>query len=121
MAAKGLTADEMSNEFAEAKVTFRGTTYTLRELPMDQYDKTVKQATTKDEDGVETFDNAGHTKILTVKCLVSPKLSADELYGKGTRLVRALQGAALRLHLDPEPEEATPDDDEGEAPAPAKP
>jgi hypothetical protein len=47
-------------------------------------------------------------------------MSADQLYSKGTRLVRALQVQVAKLHWDPEPEEKGEDDDEGEAPAPAK-
>jgi len=125
MATRGVSADEMTNEFATAKVRYRGVEYVMRELSMDEYDKTVKLATAKvvtpeNPEGDETFDGTAHTKILTIKSVVSPKMSADQLYSKGTRLVRALQVQVAKLHWDPEPEEKGEDDDEGEAPAPAK-
>lgn len=120
-----VTADEMSNEFAEKRISYRGTEYVMRELPMDEYDKTVKLATTTirvDGEDVEKFDNVAHTKILVAKSLVSPKLTADQLYGKGTRLVRQLTNEVGKLHWDPEPEDkAKADDGEGEATAPANP
>jgi len=125
--ARGVNASEMTNEFAEVKHTYRGVTYVLRELPMDRYDELVEQATAEatDADGEVTkvFDSAAHTKLLLVEALVEPKLTARQLYGKGTRLVRALQAKVFALHLDPEPEEKAKgeDDDEGEAQAPANP
>ena len=57
--------------------------------------------------------------MLTAKSLIEPKMSQAQLQKKGTRLVRAIQGAVLKLHLDPEPIEEDPDDDEGEVSAPA--
>lgn len=121
------SAADMSNEFVEVRRQYRGVEYVLRELPMDQYDKTIEMATTKGEDGREKFDGAGHTKILLVKSLVQPKLKADELFGKGTRLVRNLQEALQELYFDEEPDELqklqdreekeSATDDEGEAPA----
>lgn len=123
--ARGVSASEMTNKFAEAKVTYRGITYTLRELPMDRYDELVDMATaeqTVDGETTKVFDQTAHTKLLTVEALVEPKMTAKQLYGEGTRLVRALQVQVGKLHWDPEPEEKKDeDDDEGEASAPANP
>lgn len=117
---RGVNASELTNELAEDKVKMRGVEYVLRELPMDEYDKTVRLATTTDPDTKdEIFDGAAHTKILLARCLVAPKLTADQLYSQGTRLVRELQRRALRLHTDSEPIETDPEGGEstGEAPA----
>lgn len=114
---------DMDNELIEARVKFRGTEYVLRELSMTDYDKTVEQATTPGVDGdPDTFDANQHNKILMAKALVEPKMSVDTLYGKGTRLVRALQREVQKLHFDPEKDELekkgedTADDVAGEAP-----
>lgn len=111
--AKPVALSDMSNDLVEIRRRYRGVTYVLRELPMDQYDKTVRAATAE-VDGVEKFDGVAHTKILLSKCLVEPKLSPDELYSKGTRLVRQLQRDLQEIHFDDEPEEDL-EDDAGEA------
>jgi len=121
--ARGVNASEMSNKFAEARVTYRGTEYVLRELPMDRYDELVELATaeqTIDGETTKVFDSAAHTKLLTVESLVEPKMTAKQLYSEGTRLVRALQQQVAKLHWDPEPEDKK-EDDEGEVSAPANP
>lgn len=124
--ARGVSASEMTNKFAEARVTYRGTTYVLRELPMDRYDELVEMATaeqTVDGETTKVFDQNAHTRLLTVESLIEPKMTAKQLYGEGTRLVRALQVQVGKLHWDPEPveDDKDKDDDEGEASAPANP
>lgn len=114
-----VTLSEVGNELVELKRRYRGVTYVLRELPMDKYDATVRQATTEIDDNgvkVEKFDGVAHTKLLLAKCLVEPKLSPEELYGRGTRLVRQLQRDLQTIHFDDEPEEEI-EDDAGEAKA----
>jgi hypothetical protein len=129
---KGISAAQMNNDLEEIKVQFRGTLYVLRELPMDEYDKTVAMATKIDpETKEEIFDGTAHTKILLAKSLVEPKISAAELYAKGTKLVRGLQQQLQKLYWSSEPDELKilddesakmasklgDDDDEGEAEA----
>lgn len=119
--ARGVSASEMANEFATESHTYRGTTYTVHELSMADYDKTVKLATTKDEvTGEDKFDSVAHNKILTAKCVrVGGKpVDSDELYSKGTRLVRQLQRIVQKLHWDEEPE-GEAEVSEGEATAEA--
>lgn len=117
--ARGVNAGDMTNEFASETHTYRGVTYTIHELSMEAYDKTVKLATTKDEiTGEEKFDSAAHNKILTAKCVkVDGKpIDSDELYGRGARLVRQLQRIVQKLHWDEEPEDEA-GDEVGEAKA----
>ena len=103
---KGIGAAQMNNDLEEIKVKFRGTLYVLRELPMDEYDKTVAMATKEDPDTKEEiFDGNAHTKILLAKSLVEPKISAAELYAKGTKLVRGLQQQLQKLYWSAEPDE----------------
>lgn len=119
--ARGVSASDMSNEFATETHTYRGVTYTVHELSMADYDKTVKLATAKDETtGEDRFDSVAHNKILTAKCVrVGGKpVDPDDLYSKGTRLVRQLQRIVQKLHWDEEPEEEAPVA-EGEATAEA--
>lgn len=121
--AKGIAAADMGNELATKTVRFRGHTYVVTELSMKAYDKTVKQATEVDEDTkAETFDSQAHNKILLAQCVAEngEKIDVEELYGRGSRVVRALQKVVGALHFDDEPEEDIEDADEGEAIAEAK-
>lgn len=117
---RGVSPSELDNEFASETVTFRGTTYTVHELSMTDYDKTVKLATTE-EDGIEKFDAVAHTRILTAKCVKidGKAVDVDELYSKGTRLVRQLQRIVQKLHWDEEPESEEATIEKGEASAEA--
>ena len=121
---KGVSAAELGNEFVVEKVRYRGRVYAVTELSMKAYDKTVRQAThEEDEDGVkvEKFDPQAHNKILMAACVTvdGAKADVDDIYEKGTRLVRALQRKIQAVHFDDEPEEDL-GDDEGEAVAEAK-
>lgn len=113
--ARTVNVESMSNELAEIRHRYRGVWYVLRELPYRKYQQTIELATT-DVDGVKTIDNEAHTKILMTRCLVEPKIEMDDLFDRGTRLIRQLQRNLQALHWDDEPEEdAAADDDEGEA------
>jgi hypothetical protein len=120
--ARGVSVSDLSNKFASEEHTYRGTTYVVRELSMQAYDRTVKAATIKDEtSGEDNFDAQAHNKILVAKCVsVNGKpIDADELYESGTRVVRQLQRIVQKLHWDEEPEDEKADIEVGEAPAEA--
>ena len=128
--ARGVNANDMSNDFAEETHVFRGVTYVMRELPMDKYDKLIKDATAEktikvdgEDQTIEETDWILHSKLLTAAAIVSPSMTPEQLFGKGTRLVRELQRKVMALHVGDEPEDKKTkedaDDDEGEAPAPA--
>lgn len=103
---KALNAASMSNQPFEVRRKYRGVEYVLRELSMEDYDRTIDQATQTDETTkVETFDGAAHTKILLAKSLVEPQMTAKEIYAQGTRVVRGLQSALQELYFDEEPDE----------------
>lgn len=117
--ARGVNADQMTNEFVTRTVKYRGHVYTVTELSMAKYDKTVKQATKVDEDTkLEDFDGAAHTKILMSQCVKEDgqPVDVDDLYARGARLVRQLQRDIFAIHTDDEPEEEI-DEDEGEVKA----
>lgn len=96
----------MSNQPFEVRRKYRGVEYVLRELSMEDYDRTIDQATKVDETTkAETFDGAAHTKILLTKSLVEPQMTAKEIYAQGTRVVRGLQAALQELYFDEEPDE----------------
>lgn len=117
-----VTAADMANEFVSETKRFRGHTYVITELPMKDYDKTVKMATVKDDDtDVETFDNAAHNRLLLAKCVTEDgsTVDVDELYRRGTRIVRQLQRIIQKIHFEDEPEEEI-EDVTGEATTGAK-
>jgi len=121
---RGVSAADMDNEFVSDKIKLRGKVYTITELSMKAYDKTVKQATREeDDDGIkrEIFDGAAHNKLLMAACVKvdGEKADVDDIYSQGTRLVRALQKKINSVHFDDEPEEEI-EDGEGEAKAEAK-
>jgi hypothetical protein len=116
-----VTVEDMANDFVTAKVRYRGHTYVVTELSMKAYDKTVKQATDKDDDdGTETFDGQKHNRILMGATVTEDgeKVDVEDIYARGTRLVRALQRKIQSVHFDDEPEEEIEDEDEGEAAKP---
>lgn len=121
MARPTVKVSDMDNAFAVDKVRLRGVTYVLTELPMSDYDKVITQATKPSEDGgPDEVDYATFNRLLLAKSLTvgGKKVDVDDLYSKGSRLVRELQRRAARLHSDPEPIEAEGDAaDEGEADA----
>jgi hypothetical protein len=123
-----LTAAAMDDQPLEVTRQFRGTQYKLRAISMTDYDKSVAQATQKDQEtGEDEFDPAKHTRILLSKSLVEPEgMTVVQLYDKDPKLVRGVQKMLQELYWDDEPDELTAlkadaekhgDDDEGEAAA----
>lgn len=122
--ARTVAAADMTNEFLTEKVKYRGVVYTIKELSMSAYDKSVAQFTNIDaETKVRDFDGPGHTRMLLSRCVTvgGEPLDVDGFYrANGARMGRSLTQKVLDLHLEPEPEEVIEDGDEGEAPAEAK-
>jgi hypothetical protein len=123
-ASRGVDLTELDNEFKSKRIRYRGHIYEIRELPMVDYQKAVKMATTQEKDletGLESdkFDADLHTAIMLGKCVTidGKKTTADALYEKGTALVRQLQRDVSAMHFDEEKPEDLDEADPGEAPA----
>jgi len=119
---KPVNAADLDNEFASKTVRYRGHKYTVRELSMKAYDKTVKQATEKDEEsGVERYNAEAHNRLLLARTVTEDDkpVDVDDLYDRGSRIVRSLMSIITSLHFDDEPEEEEPDVEEGEVSAEA--
>ena len=113
------TIESMDGEFKIRHATMRGVTYVLRELDATEYEKCLKAATTDNENGRSTVDNALMFKLMLDKSLVAPKMASGELWKKPYPVLRKLNDVIDELHYSPEEtdEEKGEDDDKGEAKA----
>jgi hypothetical protein len=122
-----VAVEDLDNELHSVSHHYRGHTYVIRELPMVDYQRQVRAATTTEKDpitGEETdkFDADHHTALMLGKCVTvdGKKTTAEALYEKGTALVRQLQRDVSALHFDEEKDEPLEEDEpdaEGEAAA----
>ena len=101
----------ISDEFLEEQITLRGTTYTFKELSAEQYEDILKLS--EGPDG--SADLATVLRLMIPESLVSPKLSAEQLYKKPLPVITAIQATVNRMHFRDEPVE-TPADEDGETP-----
>lgn len=85
----------VTSEFREQTIEVRGIKYVLRELSATEYDDLVKIATGPDDE----IDLTALLKLMMSKCLVEPKLSAEELGAKPYPVIRKLNEAVNRLHF----------------------
>jgi hypothetical protein len=88
-------AATLSTEFREQTIEIRGVKYVLRELSATEYDDLVKIATGPDDE----VDLTALLKLMMSKCLIDPKLSAEELGNKPYPVVRKLNETVNRLHF----------------------
>lgn len=120
MAATRRTVDieDLDNVIKTRKFKARGHVYVISELPMDEYQKTIKKATSQVKDPItgedtDKFDPDYHTAIMLGRCVTidGKKVTAEQIYEKGTGLVRQLQREVSAMHFDEEPLEEIEDDD----------
>lgn len=89
------------------KVEIRGRRYTFRELTISEYDKLIKQATREEPDAdgdmQEVTDSSLLLRLMILKSCIEPKLSADDLNDKGSKIYRAISSVVNELHYAAEP------------------
>lgn len=95
------TKSRLDEEFLTESITLRGTTYEFRELSGEKYEDFVKMA--EGQDG--TADLATVLRLMIPESLVSPKLTAEQLYAKPMPVLSALQGLVNRMHFTPAKDE----------------
>jgi hypothetical protein len=103
------TASPLTPEFLEQEVVVRGSTFTLRELSIGEYDELVRKSTQKQTNPVtgeetETIDNSLLLKLMVIKCSVAPKLTAEALSNLPMRVVLKLNQTVNKMHYGDEPE-----------------
>lgn len=111
-----MPARTLTPDFNEEVVKIRGQEFRLRELSIGEYDDLVKKATTERTNPMtgeeeEQTDNQLLLKLMVLKCVVEPKLSAEKLGELPMRVVLKLNQTVNRMHYGDEPTE------EGEADA----
>jgi len=81
--------------FEERDTEVRGTVYRFRELSAVQYDECLKMATKADED----IDMVLLLRLMLVKSLVEPKLSAVQISELPYKVTRQLSTVVNRMHF----------------------
>jgi hypothetical protein len=90
------------SDFEEREISIRGTTFKIRELSAEEYDNCLKGATKPDGD----IDTVLLLRLMAMKSLKDPSLSAEEINALPYKVSRRLSTAVNELHFG--------DDDEGE-------
>lgn len=115
----GRAGSALSPDFIETKVNIRGTTYTIRELSIGEYDELVRKATKTQPNAlgedVETIDNTLLLKLMVLKSVVTPRLNPEALSNLPMRVVLKLNQTVNQLHYGDEPETEAPDESEEES------
>lgn len=93
MSSKDNTAP--SSDFRTDEVTVRGTTYKFRELSANEYDAILKVATGPDDNA----DLGAVLKMMAIKSLVEPSLTAAELGDKPYPVYSKILQAVNKLHF----------------------
>lgn len=92
----------MSADFRTEDVTVRGSVYKFRELSANEYDAILKIATGPDDNA----DLATVLKMMAVKSLVEPSLTAAELGEKPYPVYSKILQAVNKLHFGSDEEES---------------
>jgi len=95
------TKTDLDSEFRTTSLTLRGTTYTFRELSGEQYEEFIKMAAGPDGDA----DLSVVLKLMAPEALISPKLTAKEIYAKPMPVFNAIIGQVNTMHFRSEPED----------------
>lgn len=105
--------DEFEDGFKVVRATMRGTTYVLKELPADDYERCLEKA--RQEDG--TTDNVILLKLMLDKALQQPKMTVAELWKLPYPVIRKLNEIINDIHFTyiETDEEQQEDDEKGEA------
>ena len=88
-------------EFEERTVSIRGSEFTIRELSAEEYDTCLKSATKADGD----VDMVLLLRLMTLKSLQAPKMSAEEISKLPYRISRRLGSAVNELHFGDDEED----------------
>ena len=114
----GRAGSALSPDFIETKVNIRGTTYTIRELSIGEYDELVRKATKTQPNAlgedVETIDNTLLLKLMVLKSVVTPRLNPETMSNLPMRVVLKLNQTVNQLHYGDEPESEAPEESEEE-------
>ena len=109
----------LNTDFTEEVVKIRDQEYRLRELSIGEYDDLVKKSTTERTNPMtgeeeEQTDNQLLLKLMVLKCVVEPKLTAERLGTMPMRVVLKLNQTVNRMHYGDEPSESVKADEEEE-------
>ena len=113
-----MPARKLNTDFTEEVVKIRDQEYRLRELSIGEYDELVKKSTTEHTNPMtgeeeERTDNQLLLKLMVLKCVVDPKISATDLASMPMRVVLKLNQTVNRMHYGDEPsEDIKPDEEE---------
>jgi len=88
-------------DFDERKVEIRGAEFTIKELSAEEYDTALKQATKEDGD----IDMVLLLRLMTIKSLQEPKLSAEDISKMPYKVSRRLSSAVNELHFGDDDED----------------
>jgi len=88
-------------DFDERKVEIRGAVFTIKELSAEEYDTALKQATKEDGD----IDMVLLLRLMTIKSLQEPKLSAEDISKMPYKVSRRLSSAVNELHFGDDDED----------------
>jgi hypothetical protein len=97
--------ESFEDGFKVVRATLRGTTYVLKELPADVYEKCLEGS--RDDDG--NSDNVILLKLMLDKSLQSPKMTVKQLWELPYPVIRKLNDIINDIHfsfVETEEEEA---------------
>jgi len=114
-----MPARKLNTDFTEEVVKIRDQEFRLRELSIGEYDDLVKKASTEHTNAMtgeeeERTDNQLLLKLMVLKCVVDPKVSAADLSSMPMRVVLKLNQTVNRMHYGDEPSEEVKADGEEE-------
>ena len=88
-------AETFEDGFKVVRATMRGTTYVLKELPADVYERCLEGS--KGEDGES--DNVTLLKLMLDKSLQEPKMTVKQLWELPYPVIRKLNDLINELHF----------------------
>ncbi len=86
----------MSDECRVEEVAIRGVTYKLRELTASEYDEIIKMASGPDDNA----DLATVLKMMTIKSVVEPPMTAEQLGDKPYPVYRQILQTVNKMHFE---------------------
>lgn len=90
-----MAATKMTDEFKTEEITIRGQTYRFRELSANEYDEIMKIASGPDDNA----DLALVLKMMAVKSLIDPQMTAEEMGNKPYPVYSKLLQTVNKLHF----------------------
>ena len=110
--------ESFEDGFKVVRATMRGTTYVLKELPADVYEKCLEGS--RDSEG--NSDNITLLKLMLDKALIEPKMTVKQLWELPYPVIRKLNDIINDIHFsfietDEEVADAEKDDEKGKVAA----